>query len=75
MLDAISNNRRRLLPTVALLEGEYGQRDLAMGAPCVLSEKGVERVLELDLSPQESALFAASAQAVRADIMKIPPVS
>jgi malate dehydrogenase len=72
MVDAIANDRRRVLPIVALLEGEYGLRDIAMGVPCVLSKQGVERVLELDFLDEEVTLFAASAQAVRKDIDKIP---
>jgi len=72
MVDAIANDRRRLLPTVALLEGEYGQQGLAMGVPCVLSGKGMERVVELELDPREMALFKDSAQAVRRDTERLP---
>lgn len=72
MVDAIANNRRRILPTVALLEGEYGQHDLAMGVPCVLSEQGVEKILELALEADEMAMFEESAQIVRSDIDRIP---
>jgi malate dehydrogenase len=72
MVDAIANKRHRLLPTVAILDGEYGQHDIAMGVPCVLSEKGVERIIELDLNESERAMFTASADAVRTDISKIP---
>ena len=60
-----------LLPTVAVLEGEYGQQDLAMGVPCILSEQGVERVIELDFNQEERDLFQASANSVRADIDRI----
>lgn len=72
MVDAIANNRRRILPTVALLEGEYGQHDLAMGVPCVLSEQGVEKIPELALEADEMAMFEESAQIVRSDIDRIP---
>ncbi len=71
MVDAIANNRRRILPTVALLDGEYAQHDLAMGVPCVLSEQGVERIIELDLDINERELFNTSAQTVRTDIARI----
>jgi malate dehydrogenase len=71
MVDAISNNRRRLLPCVALLEGEYGEADVAMGVPCVLGERGVEGVVELDLNDEERAAFAASVAAVRHDIERL----
>jgi len=72
MVDAISRHRNRLLPCVALLEGEYGQRDIAMGVPCVLSRTGLQRVIELDLDSDESTAFAASATGVREDIARLP---
>ncbi len=71
MVDAIAHNRRRLVPCVALLEGEYGESDIAMGVPCVLSEKGVESIVELDLNERERADFDRSAAAVRADIERL----
>lgn len=71
MVDAISHNRRRLLPSVALLEGEYGESDIAMGVPCILSEKGLESVVELTLNADERADFERSAASVRADIERL----
>jgi malate dehydrogenase len=71
MVDAIVNNRRRLLSCVALLEGEYGESDLAMGVPCILGEKGVESIVELDLNERERADFERSAASVRADIGRL----
>jgi len=75
MVDAISHNRRRLLPCVALLEGEYGEADIAMGVPCILSEKGIESVVELDLNRQERADFDRSVAAVRDDIARLKEIS
>ena len=72
MVDAISRNRNRLLPCVALLEGEYGLNDIAMGVPCMLNCNGLHRIIELDLNNQEAADFAASAQGVASDINKLP---
>jgi hypothetical protein len=57
MVDAIVNNRRRLLSCVAMLEGEYGETDIAMGVPCVLGERGVESIVELDLNDREREEF------------------
>ena len=71
MVDAIANNRRRILPTVALLDGEYGQQGLAMGVPCVLNEQGIEKIIELDLDDDERRLFDTSAQTVLEDIGQI----
>ena len=51
-----------------MLEGEYGETDIAMGVPCLLNETGMSRVIELDLTAEEKVMFAESAGAVRADI-------
>lgn len=71
MIDAISRNRRHILPAVAGLAGEYGLSDICMGVPCVFGEHGVERVIELPMSAQEAAEFRKSAETVRADLAKL----
>jgi malate dehydrogenase len=71
MVDAIARNRRRVLPCVAMLEGEYGEADIAMGVPCILSGRGMEAVVELDLNDAERADFARSVSAVRTDIERL----
>jgi malate dehydrogenase len=71
MVDAISNNRRRLLPCVAILDGEYGEKNMAMGVPCLLSEQGLHSVIELPLNDLEREQFAQSAATVRADIERL----
>ncbi len=71
MVDAISHNRRQILPGVAILEGEYGLSDIAMGVPIVVSERGMERVIELPLTASEAAEFQKSAAVVRADLDRL----
>ncbi len=71
MVDAIARNRRRLLPCVAILQGEYGQSDIAMGVPCALDGSGLSEVVELALTEEEKARFAESAGAVAADIARL----
>jgi malate dehydrogenase len=71
MVDAIARNRRRVLPCVAILDGEYGLSGIAMGVPCVLDGNGVSGVVELDLTEEEHAQFATSAAAVAADIRRL----
>ncbi len=71
MVDAISHDRRRLMPSVAILQGEYGESDIAMGVPCVLTERGVDEVLELALTEQEADAFRQSAVAVADDIGRL----
>ena len=74
MVDAISHHRNRLLPCVTILEGEYGEHDVAMGVPCLLSRDGMKGVIDLGLNDEETAMFRQSAASVRADIarMKAP---
>lgn len=71
MIDAIVHDRRRLLPVVAVLEGEYGLEGLAMGVPAVLERDGMSRVVELELTEEEAAQFRDSAEAVLADIERL----
>ena len=71
MVDAIANGRNSIVPTVAILEGEYGRKDIAMGVPCVLAEQGIARVIELPLDAQEQAMFDHSADQVERDIAEM----
>ncbi|WP_456375257.1 malate dehydrogenase [Thiolapillus sp.] len=71
MVDAISHGRKRLLPCVAILQGEYGQKDIAMGVPCVLDERGLAEVVALDLREEEARAFRDSAAAVLRDIDRL----
>jgi len=68
MVDAICNNRKRILPCVAMLDGEYGYRDIAMGVPVILGSRGMEKVVELPLSDAERQLLEQSAQQVQKDL-------
>jgi malate dehydrogenase len=65
MVDAIAHDRHRILPCVAVLEGEYGCNDLAMGVPVVLGAGGVERVIELPLNAEEQTALARSVAQIR----------
>lgn len=68
MVDAVCNNRMRILPCVALLDGEYGDRDVAIGVPVVLGKRGVESIVELPLTETERGQFSQSVEQVRADL-------
>jgi malate dehydrogenase len=65
MAEAIVHNQRRILPCAAWLEGEYGMSGLYLGVPCKLGRNGLERVIEVELTPEERAALAKSAEAVR----------
>lgn len=64
VVEAIIHDQKAVIPCSALLEGEYGEKDLCIGVPCVLGKNGIERIIELDLNEEEKALFAKSAAAV-----------
>jgi malate dehydrogenase len=68
MVDAVCNNRMRILPCVALIDGQYGERDVAIGVPVVLGKRGAERIIELPLTEDELRQFAQSVEQVRADL-------
>jgi malate dehydrogenase len=68
MVDAIVNDRKRLLPTVCMLEGEYGHNDIAIGVPAILGKEGVKEIITLDLNEEEAAMFNNSATLVKKDI-------
>jgi len=65
MVEAIVNDQKRILPCAAWLEGEYGMTGLYLGVPCKLGRRGLERVLEVQLTADERAALAKSADAVR----------
>jgi malate dehydrogenase len=65
MVEAILQDRKRLIPCSIYLEGEYGERDVCIGVPVVLGSAGVERIVELPLNDAERSAFAASAKTVR----------
>tara|TARA_B110000014_G_scaffold8593_1_gene6062 strand:- start:220 stop:669 length:450 start_codon:yes stop_codon:yes gene_type:complete len=65
MVEAILKDKKRILPCAALLEGEYGQKNIFMGVPVKLGAGGVEEIIELDLEPSEMEEFNKSADHVR----------
>jgi malate dehydrogenase len=65
MVDAIVLDQKRVLPTAAYLEGEYGVQGVYVGVPCRLGAAGLEQILQLDLSEDEQDQLARSAGAVR----------
>ena len=65
MVESMVHDKKRLLPCISLLEGEYGHSDLAIGVPVVLGKNGIESIVELDLTADEQALFDQSAGVMR----------
>jgi malate dehydrogenase len=65
MVESYLRDKKRVLPCAALLQGQYGVRDLYVGVPVVIGADGVERIVEIELSREEKAAFDKSAAAVR----------
>ncbi len=65
MAEAYLLDRKQILPCAALLEGEYGVNGFFVGVPVLIGGRGVERVIEIDLSPAERKAFDASVAHVR----------
>ena len=61
---AVFGNENSVLTVSAKLRGEYGQRDVFVGVPCIVNRNGIQRVLELNLTDDELKLFAASCKAM-----------
>lgn len=64
MIEAIIKDQHRLLPTITLLEGEYGYNDIYLGVPTVLGANGIEKIVELELDEYEKEQLQDSAESV-----------
>lgn len=65
MVDAIFNDRKKILPCAAYLEGEYGINGLFVGVPVKLGARGIEQIIEIKLTPEEQKALEKSAAAVK----------
>ncbi len=65
MAESYLKDKKRVLPCAAYLSGQYGVKDLYVGVPVVIGEKGVERIVEINLSADEKSAFDKSVSAVR----------
>lgn len=65
MVEAILKDKKRLIPVIAYLDGEYGEQDIYVGVPAIVGAGGVEKVIEIDFTDEERAAFQHSVQAVR----------
>jgi malate dehydrogenase len=65
MIDAIFNDRKKILPCAAYLEGEYGINGLFVGVPVKLGANGIEEIVQIKLTPQEQSELEKSAAAVK----------
>ncbi|MEX2530368.1 MAG: malate dehydrogenase [Gemmatimonadota bacterium] len=71
MVEAIARDKKRILPSAAYLQGEYGHEGIFLGVPCKLGAGGLLEILEVELTDDERAALARSAEAVRSTIAKL----
>jgi len=73
MVEAILKDKKRVLPCSALLDGQYGIRDLFVGVPVKLGAQGIEQVFEIQLTAEEEAALGKSAGAVEELVAVMQP--
>lgn len=72
MVEAIVRDKKRLLPAAAYLEGEYGINGVYIGVPVILGAGGIEKIIEVELTPDEQAALRRSAAAVEELVAALP---
>ena len=65
MAEAILKDKKKILPCAAYLQGEYGIDGYYIGVPCKLGAAGLEKIIEIKLTPEEDAALKKSAAAVK----------
>jgi malate dehydrogenase len=70
MVEAIVDDQNRVFPVCALLNGQYGLKDVYLGVPVKLGKNGIEEIIEIHLNKEEKALLNASSESVK-KVMKV----
>lgn len=68
MAESIIRDKKRILPSIAYLEGEYGYNDLCLGVPTVIGGNGLESIIELPLTDEEKVALDKSVESVQSVI-------
>jgi malate dehydrogenase len=71
MVEAIAHDKKRILPCAVWLQGEYGIRDVFCGVPVKLGRRGLEQIVDIRLTAEESKALHASAEAVRSTMVAL----
>jgi malate dehydrogenase len=71
MVEAIALDKKRILPCAVWLQGEYGIRDVFCGVPVKLGRNGLEQIVDIRLTADESKALHASAEAVRSTMVAL----
>lgn len=75
MVEAVLTDRKQLVAASALLRGEYGYENIFLGVPVILGAGGIERIIVLELGPDEKTALDASAEAVREGVRTLDSIS
>ena len=65
MVHSILGDHKKMIPCSAWLDGEYGEKDICLGVPCIIGRNGIEEIIELSLNDEEREKFRMFADAVR----------
>ena len=68
MVESILSDEEKVIPSCAMLDGEYGYSDVTVGVPCVIGANGIEKVIELEFDEATKAKFAKSVQSIKDNI-------
>ncbi len=71
MVEAVVKDTKRILPVCAYLDGEYGKKNIYLGVPIILGRRGVEEIVELELTQNEQKALNKSADAVESGISSL----
>lgn len=70
MVEAVIKDSKRIFPCCALLNGQYGLKDIYLGVPVKLGKKGIEEIIQLKLNNDEMSLLQSSAKSVK-EVMNV----
>lgn len=65
MVQSIACDQKKMIPCSVMLDGEYGQKDICLGVPCIIGANGIEKIVDIELTEEEKEKFATAANAVR----------
>ena len=67
-VEALLGNEGKVIPSCAMLNGEYGYADVTVGVPCVIGANGIEKIIELEFDEKTKAKFAKSVESIQENI-------
>jgi malate dehydrogenase len=71
LVEAIARDNKAILPVSILLQGEYGLSDIAVSVPACIGDKGVDHVVTVKMSPEETKEFRNAADELRASLKRV----